>query len=346
MSREPTSAPVADLEWCHEILPDVSRTFTLSVAQLDDPMADELCVGYLLCRVADTIEDAEHIPPAEKVRLLDQYRMVLAREDDVTVRDFTAAARRWMPDDRDGEWRLVAHTPRLVATFESLPAPTKTTMCPPIREMVRGMAMFVDRYDDQGGLRIQTAEELEDYCWYVAGTVGELITGLVTRDTSTGVESRLIETAGSFGLLLQLVNVTKDIATDYEQENNVYVPEELLAKHDLEEADIADTSRSDAFVPVVRELVSQAEQHIEAARAWLAATPEHRGNTHSACALPFLLAVGTLRELKSRPAAVIEAGDVKVSRNEVFAIIGALESEETPSIEALQAEIQAGPYGR
>lgn len=346
MSQDPTSSAVADLEWCQEIIRDVSRTFALSVSQLENPIANELCVGYLLCRVADTIEDAKHIPPTEKTRLLEQYRGVLTAGGEVTVREFVADTSRWLPDDRDGEWRLVAHTPRLVATFESLPASTKTEIRPHIHEMIQGMALFIDRYGDQGGLRIQTVAELEDYCWYVAGTVGRLITGLVTRDTSTEVESQLMETAGSFGLLLQLVNVTKDVATDYKEENNVYVPEALLAKHDLEQADIADTSQSAAFVPVIRELVYVAEQHIEDARSWLDAAPERRGNTLSACALPFLLAVGTLRELKSRPADVIRNGDVKVSRNEVFAVIAALGGDETPSIETLQAEIQAGPYRR
>ncbi|MFB6297104.1 MAG: phytoene/squalene synthase family protein [Salinirussus sp.] len=343
MSQDPVSS-AADFEWCHDILGDVSRTFALSIPRYEDPMQDELCVGYLLCRVADTIEDARHVPPGEKKRLLDQYREALDPESEVTASDFTARARRHVPEDSDDEWRLVARTPRLLATFESLPASSKREIRPRVEEMIRGMALFVDRYEEQGGLRIQTLDELEEYCWYVAGTVGELITGLITRDVHSDLESRLMETAPSFGLLLQLVNVTKDIATDYEEEDNVYVPEALLAKHDLDQEDIGDASQSDAFVPVVRELANEAEQHIDDARAWLDATPERRGNTLVACALPFLLAVGTLRELKSRPADVIRKGDVKVSRSEVFAVIAAFSGDEKPSLETLQAEIQAGPY--
>jgi farnesyl-diphosphate farnesyltransferase len=344
MTQDPATSAVADFEWCHEILQDVSRTFTLSISQLENPMADELCVAYLLCRVADTIEDARQLPPAEKRRLLDQYRRALAPDADATVCEFTTEARARAPDERDEEWRLVAHTPRLVATFESLPDPTKTTVRPHIHEMIRGMAMFVDRYDDTGGIRIQTVDELEEYCWYVAGTVGELITGLITSGTTTGAESRMMETADSFGLLLQLVNVTKDIATDYRTENNVYVPATLLSKHGFEHADIGDTSQSDAFAPVVRELVDIAEGHVEETRTWLDVTPERRGHTRSACALPFLLAVGTLRELRSRPGDVIRNGDVKVGRNEVFALLETLNEDDPPPLETLQAEIQAGPY--
>jgi farnesyl-diphosphate farnesyltransferase len=343
MSQDPT-ASTADFIWCGEVLQDVSRTFALSVSQLEQPMANELCVGYLLCRIADTIEDATHIPPAEQVRSLDQYRRALTPGVDVTAGDFVADVTPWIPDDPGAEWELVSDTPRLVATFESLPASTKAEIRPRIHEMIRGMTLFIDRYEDEGGLRIQTVAELEEYCWYVAGTVGELITGLVTRDESDEMRSQLMETASSFGLLLQFVNVTKDIATDYERENNVYLPEAVLAKHGLEHGDIADPNRSDDFAPVIRELVREAEQYVEDARTWLDATPECRGNTLSACALPFLLAVGTLRELKSRPADVIREGDVKVSRGEVLAIVAAFERDDIPSLETLQTEIQAGTY--
>lgn len=343
MSQDPTTS-AADFIWCGEVLQDVSRTFALSVSQLENPIADELCVGYLMCRVADTIEDAAHIPPAEQVRILDQYRRALTPGGDVTVDDFVADVTPWVPDEADPEWELVSNTPRLVATFESLPASTKAEIRPRIQEMIRGMTLFIDRYADEEGLRIQTLDELEEYCWYVAGTVGELITGLVTRDRSDGLRSQLMETASSFGLLLQFVNVTKDVATDYKRENNVYLPEAILAKHGLEHRNIADPGRSDDFAPVIRELVREAEQYVEDARTWLDVTPECRGNTLGACALPFLLAVGTLRELKSRPEDVITEGDVKVSRDEVFAIIAAFDGDDTPSLETLQTEVQAGTY--
>ena len=35
-------------------------------------------------------------------------------------------------------------------------------------------------------------------------------------------------------MLLQLVNVSKDVATDFEEENNVYIPQELLDAEELD----------------------------------------------------------------------------------------------------------------
>jgi farnesyl-diphosphate farnesyltransferase len=337
------STPVGpnNIEWCHGILQEVSRTFAVSIAQLEDPMEHEICIGYLLCRVADTIEDAEHIPPAEKARLFDTYSDVLSTDETVTVGAFTRRAGQWIPTDHGADWRLLSETPRLIAAFTSLPAATQAVIRPQIKEMLAGMSEFVTRYADTGGLRIKTVAELERYCWYVAGTVGNLVTGLVTRDAPDGVAAGLAGPAESFGLLLQLVNVIKDIATDYEQENNVYVPEAILEKHGLKPADIPDSANGDRFKPVVRELVSEAEQHIAQTRAWLESMPRSRGNTLSAWAVPFLLAVGTLRELKQRPADVITEGDVKVSRTELFGIVDAFQGDEDPELDRLQRRVQA-----
>jgi len=63
----------ADVEWCHETVQGVSRTFALTIDVLDDPMSTHICLGYLLCRVADTIEDAGHIPPEPQAELLRLY---------------------------------------------------------------------------------------------------------------------------------------------------------------------------------------------------------------------------------------------------------------------------------
>jgi farnesyl-diphosphate farnesyltransferase len=50
-----------DEAWCYEAVQGVSRTFALTVDVLEEPMSTHICLGYLLCRVADTVEDAGHL---------------------------------------------------------------------------------------------------------------------------------------------------------------------------------------------------------------------------------------------------------------------------------------------
>ncbi|SDJ30990.1 farnesyl-diphosphate farnesyltransferase [Halovenus aranensis] len=335
-----------DFDWCYEIVGDVSRTFALTITELDEPLAREICVGYLLCRVADTVEDSDAIPPAEQVRLLDQYRTAFETGDADSLDRFMEGVERWKPDTPSADWRVVAETPRLLQTFAALPESSQAEIAPAVTEMIDGMGLFIERYATEGGLRIQTLEELEEYCWYVAGTVGHLVTGLVARDAPERTRERLYDVAPSFGLLLQLVNVAKDVAADYEEENNVYVPDELLERHGLHPDDMADHGQHEAFVPVVEALVTRAEGYTEDARTWLETMPDSRGNVLGAWAIPYLLAVATMRELRARPEDVMLEGDVKVSRSEVHALVETFAGEEVPSLEALQAEIEQSAFGR
>jgi farnesyl-diphosphate farnesyltransferase len=342
---EPLPEPVStDLDWCYDIVQDVSRTFALTINELEEPLAREICVGYLMCRVADTIEDATHIPPDAQTALLDTYRCVLESDDDRHLAAFMHRVSEWMPSSPSADWQVVAGTPRVIRVFRALPAESRTEIRPRVLEMIDGMSMFIERYAEHGGLRIETMDELEEYCWYVAGTVGFLVTGLVTRRASSETASSLYEYATSFGLLLQLVNVAKDIVEDYERENNVYVPSAVLREHGLSPADIGSVEDGSRFAPVVVALVDRAEEYTDDARQWLDEMPTTRGNTVSAWAVPYLLAVGTLRELKNRPGDVIADGDVKVGREEVLAVRSVFAGDGVPSVAELRDEIRREPF--
>ena len=52
-----TDEHAADLAWQHATLQEVSRTFALTIPQLPPGLRDVVGNAYLLCRIADTIED-------------------------------------------------------------------------------------------------------------------------------------------------------------------------------------------------------------------------------------------------------------------------------------------------
>ncbi|MDT3436642.1 phytoene/squalene synthase family protein [Haloarcula sp. 1CSR25-25] len=332
-----------DIEWCYDAVHRVSRTFSLTISELNEPMARDICLGYLLCRVADTIEDAGHLPPAVQTELLRTYSRSLEPSSGTTVSSFHDAVEEWIPATTNADWEVVENADRIVDVFHTLDDHSTQTIRGPVRELVDGMAMFVDRYADAGGLRIKTLDELEEYCWYAAGTVGTLVTGLVSHEATAEQVARMEENARSFALLLQLVNVAKDAATDMEEENNVYLPLELLHEQGLDHSDVSDTDNVESLVPVIEQVTERAESYLDDAQAWLEAMPETRGNTLSAWAIPFLLAVGTIRELRERPADVIEQGNVKISREEVHSVTQQFVGDGDPSIGELRAKIRRQP---
>lgn len=317
------SQGLADRDWCYDAVQGVSRTFAITVDVLEEPMATYICVGYLLCRVPDTIEDANHIPPDEQARLLRRYEAVLDPERDVTATDFRGDVSPWLPDEsqRSADWTVVAESERVVATFEDLPPGARAAVRPPVQELVAGMADFVERYADQGGLRIHTIEELEEYCWYAAGTVGDLITNLLARDVEDRRAEILRANARGFALLLQLVNVAKDVSEDFREENNVYLPTTWLREHGVDPNDVSDPDNATAVGRVIRRVTRHAQSYMDDAQRYLEVAPEARGNRLAAWAIPFLLAVATSRELMDRPEDVVREGEVKISREEVMALV-------------------------
>ncbi|MFC5366099.1 phytoene/squalene synthase family protein [Salinirubrum litoreum] len=339
-----------DLGWCHEAVQGVSRTFALTVDVLEEPMSSYICVGYLLCRVADTVEDADHISPDEQARLLRSYDAALDPEDDTDIDAFAEAVEPHLPPEaeRNDDWRVVAEADRVVGVFEALPEDVREAVTPPARELVQGMAMFVERYADDGGLRIQSREELEEYCYYAAGTVGNLITNLVTRGDVGGERARrLYDTAEEFGLLLQLVNISKDVYDDYTEENNVYLPAVWLESEGVPQEEVVDPRHEHGASSVVRRTAEHAKSFVDDAQTYLELVPTHDGNTLAAWAIPYLLAVGTLRELLSRPEDALREGDVKISRQEVFAVVSAMsDTDDRSMLGELRGIISRKPYHR
>ncbi|MFD1599552.1 phytoene/squalene synthase family protein [Halobellus rarus] len=338
----------ADLQWCHESVQGVSRTFALTVDVLDEPMSSYICLGYLVCRIADTVEDASHIPPTDQAELLRTYDAVLDPDDDTDAERFANEVEPHLPEAEEmtDDWAVVRDSPRVLQTFQSLPEDVQNAVVPPARELVQGMAEFVERYDDQGGLRIQTRSELEEYCYYAAGTVGNLITNLVTRhDVTADRRRRLYDTAEEFGLLLQLVNISKDVYDDYTAEDNVYLPAEWLRDAGVPQEEVLDDEHEENAASVVRRTAEFAGSFLDDAQTYLETVPLRDGNTLEAWAIPFLLAVGTLRELLSRPEDALSAKGVKISRQEVLAVVTEMRNGGSrDSLEELRRDVAAGPY--
>eukprot|EP00899_Mesostigma_viride_P002478 jgi/Mesvir1/12230/Mv00452-RA.1 len=103
----------------------------------------------------------------------------------------------------------------------------------PFRDMVNGMRMDLvkSRYDN--------FDELYEYCYNVAGTVGLMTTpvmGLSKKPQATTEE--IYEAALALGLANQLTNILRDVGEDYVR-GRIYLPLDELAKYELTEEDIA-----------------------------------------------------------------------------------------------------------
>jgi farnesyl-diphosphate farnesyltransferase len=217
---------------------------------------------------------------------------------------------------------LVSATGDVFALFRLLDDPTRAILRRWILEMVEGMRTFVLTYPS--GIRIANMPEFHRYCYYVAGTVGHLLTDLWrahSRAINDKVHARLLDDCESFGEALQVVNILKDIAWDAEHENSVFIPSDVLHAVGSSHGHILDAPRRAANRAALEPLIEIAKNDIERGLAYIEKVPLHAMRVRLFCALPILFAVATTREIERSDAMLIPGGGVKISRAEVRNII-------------------------
>lgn len=311
----PTAAEVAAAErFCREILPAASRTFAISIRALPGTLGRAVLAAYLVCRIADTVEDERGIAPEHKAALLDA--LLLALDDPARADAFPALVPPLGGDPQHA--RLVQHTPHVVTLLRSLPPRTRGHVHRWVAEMVRGMRAFVLRHPH--GIRIQTLDEFREYCYYVAGTVGYMLTDLWHEHSPAIGRARhatLRAHCQAFGQGLQTVNILKDVAQDAADENSIYLPEQALRRHGSSHATILSPAHVRQNHAVVAELVEMAWRDLDEAATYLLALPRRAVRIRLFCIFPLLFAYATLRVLTRTTAMLTPAGAPKITRHEV-----------------------------
>jgi farnesyl-diphosphate farnesyltransferase len=205
--------------FCADILPAVSRSFALIIPQCPRPIDRALCVAYLICRLADTVEDEASLADSQRAVL---YDALLAAVDLPNELSRAEAFRRAWPAIPVGSYgRLVEGTAQVLAAFGTL----STEFVAPIRTCVSDMVAGMRRMgavQRRGGIAFICGdmEQFERYCHYVAGTVGIMSTALFeTRLKPPGFTAteQWREEGRRLGLGLQMTNIIKDCQVDAER---------------------------------------------------------------------------------------------------------------------------------
>ncbi|MGF1679033.1 MAG: phytoene/squalene synthase family protein [Candidatus Methylacidiphilales bacterium] len=183
-----------------------AKSFYFSSFTLPQEKRRRAYAVYALCRtVDDRIDEAE--PGADLTAEIKSLRELLDR---IYTAQFT-------PSD------LTTH-PWLPATAETL----RECEIPPhyFEDLILGVEM------DRGPVRLQNWEELDRYCYLVAGVVGLMMTrifGLVNRQ----YEAEALD----LGRAMQLTNILRDVAEDA-RKGRVYLPADELSRHGISDADL------------------------------------------------------------------------------------------------------------
>jgi farnesyl-diphosphate farnesyltransferase len=302
------------------LLPGVSRTFALTIPQLPGALRPVVTNAYLLCRTADTIEDEVALSPDEKQEFHDRFVAVVA--DRESPEAFAKALEPHLsavtlPAERE----LIRETPAVVAVTHGFGNRERAAIERCVRIMCDGMPRF-QRHANLGGLA--DVRELDTYCYYVAGVVGEMLTELFCA-YSPAIEARrsvLASVSTSFGQGLQMVNIIKDTWAD-RRRGACWLPRDVFRRAGLDLATLAgggSAANRRALAAAFDELIALAHGHLQNAFTYTMAIPRDETGIRRFLLWALGLAVLTLRKLNGN-VDFMNGQSVKVSRRMVRATV-------------------------
>jgi farnesyl-diphosphate farnesyltransferase len=295
----------------------VSRTFALTIPQLPDDLRPVVTNAYLLCRIADTIEDDVVLGPEGKQCFHEHFTAVVAGR--ASAERFTAQLEPLLSSQTlDAERVLIHETPRVVRVTFGFSGRQRAAIERCVRVMCEGMPQF-QRNARLSGLA--DVHELERYCYYVAGVVGEMLTDLFCAHSSE-IERRrprLAPLAASFGYGLQLTNVLKDTWED-RRRGVCWLPRDVFGRAGLDLETLVAGQHGEALAAALDELIGIAHRHLRDALAYTLAVPPHETGIRRFCLWALGLAVLTLRKIHRNPD-FLAGRQVKVSRRTVRATV-------------------------
>jgi farnesyl-diphosphate farnesyltransferase len=310
----------ADRAYCRAMLPRVSRTFALCIRLLPPALEHPVLVAYLLCRIADTVEDSGALDAATKVHLLRAFRDALDEPVDADPDGRVAALRATFDEPASDDERLARSAETALREFARLPAAERAIVRPWVQEMCDGMAEFA-RLGAGGGVHaLDSVAALERYCYYVAGTVGHLLTGLFLHHAPGVAPARRAELerlATSFGLGLQLTNIVKDVHDDRSRGWS-FVPRDLCDGAGVAPEQLLDAAHRAAALRVLRALVEKARAHLDDAIRYCTLLPRRPVGMRAFCLTSVYFAIRTLA-LAERDPRLLEPGHkLKITRGAVY----------------------------
>ncbi len=285
-----------DLAYQKAILSSVSRTFALTIPLL--PPIIEKVVGntYLLCRIVDTIEDAAELTPEAKKNLSALFLDVVLERAPVEsfVEPCLDALKNYSNHD---ELDLIAHTPTVLRILHTCSSHDQEAVSRCVSIMSEGMSRFHGRQTKAG---LKNLSEFEDYCYVVAGVVGELLTSIFRHYSpqfSKNIQGHE-NLAIAFGQALQMTNILKDS------------PEDRARGVSWKPANLSQL-----------DLLQIAYQKLSDSLTYILLIPKEEVGMRRFCLLAFGLAVLTLDKLAAGDHFERQE-DIKLSRNTVWFFYG------------------------
>ena len=187
----------SDFEYCRKVMKEYSKTFYMAFNKLPSPKKEAVWVYYALNRRLDNIGDLQH-------------DISLLKEEERKLDSFLKG--EWIDDPI---YRCLSEVQKIFPM-----------------DVQAVKAMFKGQYADAGQQNITTETELFEYCYNVAGSVGDMLLPIL----AVQYKDELHQSAADIGTAMQLTNILRDVGEDF-REGRQYLPEDKILEYgvDLEQ---------------------------------------------------------------------------------------------------------------
>lgn len=279
-------------------LQKVSRSFALTIPVLNARLQDIIANAYLLCRIADTVEDDPALGTDKKIQWLYDFARLADRlfADEALALSLKDRSEVLKDSAKEYEYCLMLDMVEVIQRTLSYEKPYIEVVARGVALLSYGMAQHLETTS------IGTLEDLDSYCYSVAGVVGELLARLFAIDENMeeSVRKHLIVLSVSFGEGLQLTNILKDRSEDIKRGVSFLPPLD------------ADEKES------VIKYTAVTAGHLFDAIDFICSLPKDKSGSRMFCLTNVIMALLTLKKIGKNPFG--DQSCLKISRRQVFIV--------------------------
>lgn len=225
---------------CEDLIKQHSTSFYKGFSVLPKEKRKAVWAVYAFCRIVDD--------------LVDEASSVTEAKEEL-ARFFTEFEGFLKGDFNQNQFMWVAlHHVFVTYEMDSLP----------FYDLIRG------QQQDLWKTRYETMAELEEYCYYVAGTVGLMLLPILAPEADAEVRHKAVR----LGIALQLTNILRDVKEDYINRGRVYLPQEYLRTYNFREEEILVGVESPNWKGLFDAITDRAERDYEEGLSGLMAYPK------------------------------------------------------------------------
>jgi farnesyl-diphosphate farnesyltransferase len=276
------------------------------VQELNPDLVVPVALYYLVLRGLDTIEDDMTISLEEKEPLLRNFETILEKDGWTYNKNG--------PNEKDRE--LLVHFDDVITEFKLIDPKYRDIIKDITHKMGNGMADYANNAEHNIN-SVNTIEEYELYCHYVAGLVGDGLTRFfVEGGFANPALSNRPELTESMGQFLQKTNIIRDVREDFDDKRRFW-PKEIWSKHVDKFDDLFDPKHREAALTCSSEMVLNSLRHAEECLFYMAGIKEQ--GVFNFVAIPQAMAIATLELVFQNPR--IFETNVKITKGDAAQLL-------------------------